>query len=312
MPIIDLHCDTIYELHYDHKGKSLYQNELQVDIQKMQQSDVMAQVFALYMDKDRMTKNHQSPMVYAAGLKKTLDQQLMLNKDYIHYAGSYEDIERNRRENKISALVSIEGGEVLEGKIANLQQVYDWGIRALTITWNHPNELGFSHTGKDKLTSFGKEVVQCANELGILLDVSHLSDQGFWDVLALSIDPIIASHSNARTICNHTRNLTDEMIGAIAEKGGIIGINLYGLFLSQTGHGTIEDTVRHISHIHQVGGTEGIALGSDFDGFIGDTQIASAAQWGKLIEELKRVSFSQEDIDKITYKNALRVIKDVL
>jgi len=312
MPIIDLHCDTIYEIYYNGKGQDLYSNDLQVDIKKMQQSDVMAQMFALYMDQDIMKNNHQSPMAYATELKKTLDQQIMLNKAHIQYASNYEDIQKNRYENKISALMSIEGGEVLEGKIDNLQQIYDWRVRALTLTWNYPNELGFSHTGKEGLTSFGKEVVEYANELGILLDISHLSDQGFWDIVELSTDPIIASHSNARVICNHTRNLTDEMIGAIAEKGGLIGINLYGLFLSYQGHSTIEDIIRHIQHIYQVGGIESIALGSDFDGFVGDAEVSNAAQWGKIIEALGKVKISQTDIDKITYKNALRVIKDVL
>lgn len=312
MSIIDLHCDTIYEIHYASKEQDLYKSDLQVDIQKMRQSQVLAQTFALYMDSDKMAYYKQSPMEYAYGLKQTFQRQMDLNSSDIQYAGDYKDIVKNNAANKISALLAIEGGEVLQGEIDNLEKVYDWGVRALTLTWNHANELGDPHTLKGNLTSFGQEVVKHANYLGILLDVSHISDTGFWDVMALSKFPVMASHSNARAICNHSRNLTDEMIKAIANNGGIIGINLYGLFINGRDYSTLDDVIRHINHIYQVGGIETIAFGSDFDGFIGEGEVCNAAQWGKLIHRLTKMGIPQRHIDKITYENALRIIKDVL
>lgn len=312
MPIIDLHCDTIYEIHYATKKQDLYKNNLQIDIQKMKESQVLAQMFALYIDQEKMIEESLSPMEYTARLKETFDLQMGLYHGHIKYAANYDDIIQNNRDNKISALLSIEGGEALEGEIGNLAKVYDWGVRALTLTWNHANEIGFPHTLTGGITPFGKDITQYANELGIILDVSHLSDQGFWDILSLSDSPIIASHSNARAICNHTRNLSDEMIKGLAEKGGIIGANLYGLFVNKSGESTIFDIVRHINHLYQVGGIESIALGSDFDGFEGGSQIAHAGQWEKLIHQLRKEKMPESNIDKITYENTLRIIKDVL
>lgn len=312
MPIIDFHCDTIYEIYHSARAIELYKNDLKVDIEKLKKSDVMAQVFALFIDQEKIKNQNQSPIEYAYAMKETYKNQINKYNSDIIFANNYNDIIDNRNSNKISALLSVEGGEVLEGNINNLYKIYNWNVRILTLTWNYNNELGFSHNNAGGLTNFGKDVVQYMNELGILIDVSHLSDDGFWDVISISNQPIIASHSNSRTLCDHSRNLTDEMIKAIANQGGVIGINLYGKFLNKNGYSTIDSIVQHIQHIYQVGGIESIALGGDFDGFTGQLEVYNAGEWARLIDRLKKKNIRNGHIEKITYQNALRIIKDVL
>lgn len=312
MPVIDFHCDTVYEIHHGQKEQNLYENDLKVDIVKLQKSNVMAQVFALFFDLEEVKKQSKTPLQYAYEMKQTFDDQINQYSSYIHKAYNYEDIVKNHKENKVSALLSIEEGGVLEGKLTNLKTIYEWGVRLLTLTWNYPNEIGFPHSREGGLTYFGQEIVQYMNELGMLIDVSHLSDEGVWDVLSISKQPILASHSNSRSVCAHSRNLTDEMIREIANRGGLIGINLYGLFLGNESYSNIDDVIKHINHIHQVGGIESIALGGDFDGFIGEIEVYNAGEWAKLIDRLKKNNMSDQQIDKITYKNGLRLIKDVL
>lgn len=190
------------------------------------------------------------------------------------------------------------------------------GVRAITLTWNYPNEIGYPNTNyehKDKgLTSFGEEVVHEMNRLGMLIDVSHLSDQGFYDVARLSSKPFIASHSNARAIKNHSRNLDDNMIKTLSEKGGVMGICFERDFLGESEKARIEDMIKHIKHIKNIGGIDVIALGSDFDGCHPDGEISNIGEIEKLSYALKDNNFTEDEIDKIFYRNALRVIKDVL
>jgi membrane dipeptidase len=162
------------------------------------------------------------------------------------------------------------------------------------------------------LTAFGREVVHEMNRLGMIIDVSHLSDKGFYDVAELSEAPFIASHSNSRSIKENSRNLTDEMIKLLAQKGGVTGINFFGSFLSNDNLSRVDDMVRHIKHIKSVGGIEVIALGTDFDGIEGELEIKNIGEIGILLQGLEKGGFSQEEIDKISYKNAARIIKDVM
>ena len=178
------------------------------------------------------------------------------------------------------------------------------------------NELSFPHNKveyREKgLTDFGREVVHKMNELGMLVDVSHISDGGFYEIAKISSKPIIATHSNSRAMMNHSRNLTDDMIKVLANKGGVTGINFFHLFLSDKSESKLEDMVRHIKHIVNVGGIDVVSLGSDFDGIDSKVEIEDISQMGKLYEPLKKEGFSEDDIEKIYYKNALRVIKEVL
>jgi len=180
----------------------------------------------------------------------------------------------------------------------------------------YPN---FEWTHQDKgLKQKGFEAVELMNELGMLVDVSHLSDAGFDDVLKHSKQPFVASHSNARAMTNHPRNLSDEMLKQLADAGGLTGINFFNNFLvkgvlkEKLEVAKIEDMVRHIKHIRNVAGVEVIGLGSDFDGIPNEVEIADASQMGKLSEALLKQGFSYDEVEKMFWKNGIRVIKEVL
>lgn len=312
MHVIDFHCDTIHELLKSEKDSNLYKNNLSVDIEKMKKGNSLAQFFALYINSEK-TNNPLDTCL------KMLDKfyiELNKNKKYLSLATNYNDITKNNLENKISAFITIEGGEALNGSLYNLRNFHRLGVRLITLTWNFPNEIGFPNCKEEYmskgLTTFGIELVKELNRLCMLIDVSHLSDKGFYDVAKFSKKPFLASHSNSRTITNHPRNLTDDMIKILSEAGGVIGINFEESFLGANSPARISDMVKHIKHIKNVGGIEVISLGSDFDGIDVPSEIENIAQMGKLIDELKKNSFSEEDIEKIFYKNSLRIIKDVL
>jgi membrane dipeptidase len=310
MNIIDFHCDTVLGL-MEQPNTSLRENDLCVDIKKLQQGKSAAQFFALFID-----LAEGSPLQKALKMADCFYQELEKNKDAIKLAVNYHDYQSNQAAGKISAFLTIEEGGVFQGEIANLRNFYRLGVRLVTLTWNYPNEIGFpNHEGKycDKgLTPFGRELVAEMNRLGMLIDVSHLSDQGFYDVAELSAKPFVASHSNARSVKGHLRNLTDDMIRILADRGGITGLNFSHNFLGDSDYSRIEDMVAHIKHIRKIGGSDVMALGTDFDGIESVVEIKHIGEMDKLVQALYKESFTTDEIEKICYGNALRVIKEVL
>lgn len=311
MRTIDLHCDTVLKLMAD-KNKGLYENDLNVDIKKLKEANSLAQFFAMWVD----LKSGQDPMEIALRMIDRFYREIEKNSSHIALATNYEDIMENDKEGKISAILTIEDGGALKGELYNLRNFYRLGVRSITLTWNHPNEIGypnFHEEYRDKgLTDFGIEVIHEMNRLGVLIDVSHLSDKGFYDVARESKKPFIASHSNARSVKNHPRNLTDDMIKVLSECGGVMGINFERDFLGDSENARIIDMIKHIKHIKNVGGIDVIALGSDYDGSHPGYEIEHIGQIEKLAHSLKANGFTEGEIEKIFYKNALRVIKDVL
>lgn len=322
MNFIDLHCDTIYALmnkkpclnksiHIKNE-ENLYENTLSVDLKKLNSAHSLAQFFALFIDKSET----KTPLKTCLKMLDFFYNELEKNKNYIGLAKNYQDILKNNNNNKLSALLTIEGGEALEGDLYNLRNFYRLGIRLITLTWNFPNEIGFPNCKKEYmskgLTPFGFETIEEMNKLGMLIDVSHLSDAGFWDIANNSKKPFIASHSNARFITNHPRNLTDSMIKSLSEKGGIIGINFERTFLGENNYGRISEMITHIKHIKKVGGIDCISIGSDFDGVEIPSEIKNSSEICKLTTALQRENFTENEIEKILYKNALRVITEIL
>lgn len=312
-----MHCDTIYKLINSKEERNLRKNDFSVDIEKLKCGNSLAQFFALFIDKEECEDSLETCL-------KMVDRfylELKENEDSIRLARNYEELCNNKRLGKISAFLTIEGGEVLKGLLYNLRNFYRLGVRLITLTWNYENEIGFPNCKEEcmekGLTPFGIELIEEMNKLGMIIDVSHLSDGGFYDVAKYSKAPFIASHSNARAITPHRRNLTDEMIKILSEKGGVMGINFCSYFLN-TGDdhlanlSKVEDMVRHIKHIKSVGGTQCIALGTDFDGISCDVEIVDISQMEKLIIALKKEGFSEEEIEMICYKNAERVIRNTL
>lgn len=311
MQIIDLHCDTILHL-MDQPHWNLYQNDLCVDIKKLQTGNALAQFFALYVDLAKQTK----PLQYCLSMLDIFYREMKTQQQYIALAQNYQDLCFNQQAGKISAFLTIEEGGVLEGHLENLRIFYRLGVRLLTLTWNYPNEIGYPNSEeqyeRQGLTNFGREVVAEMNRLGMLIDVSHLSDQGFYDVAALSTKPFVASHSNARAIRGHGRNMTDDMIKLLAQKGGVMGINFSGNFLAGSDWSRVDDMVRHIKYIVKIGGIDVVSLGTDFDGIQYKLEIAHIGEIDKLISALACNGFTTGDIEKICYKNAMRIIKECL
>lgn len=313
MKVIDLHCDTVMKL-MEHKNSSnLRKNNFSVDIEKLEKGDVMAQFFALFVEKPTVDNVFEHCMDMA----DTIHLELKNNEDKIKLATNYDELMKNQNDGKISAFLTIEEGSVLKGKLSNLRNFHKLGVRLITLTWNFENEIGYPNADSKFLNyglkDFGIELIEEMNKLGMVIDVSHLSDGGFYDVAKYSKYPFVASHSNAREVCTHKRNLTDDMIKILSNKGGITGINFCKAFLNTTPRGNIEDMINHITHIYKVGGIDVIALGTDFDGIISDgLEIDNIGDIQKLAHGLKKANFNEEQIEKIFYKNALRVIKETM
>ncbi len=314
MKLIDLHCDTIYHLYQD-QSIALKKNQLQVDLNKLEEANTIAQFFAVFIDLEELERKSDA-FSHALKMIERFKVLIKQNKSKIELASSYDSFIAKQKQNKISAFLTIEEGHVVLNKISNLEELYRAGVRLITLTWNYPNCLGYPNHNyqysNQGLTNFGKEVIKAMNHLGILIDVSHLSDQGFFDVAELSKQPFIASHSNARSVTNHPRNLTDKMIKTIAKRGGVIGINFSADFLGESSISQVRDMTKHIQHIKKVGGIDCLALGTDFDGISCQLEINNISEINKLYHHLKNSGFSNIELEKIFYKNITRVIKDVL
>ena len=221
-------------------------------------------------------------------------------------------------------LLTIEDGGVMGGEMQKLYRAYEDGVRLVTLTWNHENEIGYPNsTDRDimqkGLKPFGFEVLEEMNRLGMVIDVSHLSDGGFLNVAEFVKKtgmPFVASHSNARAITAHPRNLPDMYIRKLSEAGGVMGLNFASHFLSDTqppdGESRICDMVTHILHIRKIAGSEVLAIGSDFDGVESRMEIDSPAKMVMLYETLHQTGLSEDELEKIFYKNAQRVLTAVL
>jgi len=243
------------------------------------------------------------------------------NSDELELVTKADEIYKNHGK-KISIIMGIEGGEAIDQDLGILRIFYRLGLRRLTLCWNNRNAIADGvrwQKSKGGLTEFGESVVEECNKLGILVDVSHITDPGFWQVLETSKEPIIASHSNCRALCSSMRNLTDDMIKAIAEKDGVIGINFVSFFLmdrDKVRNGeipTVETVVDHIDHMVEViGGTDNLGLGSDFDGVPRLAQgLEDTSKVPNLTKALVVRGYSDQEIEKILGGNFLRVIKRV-
>lgn len=319
MRLIDMHCDTVYEL-FRKKNRNLKENTLSVDLEKMKAAGSEAQFFAcfiymkMFQGKERFSKGYQ----YALDMISFAKQEFGKYPEEILLVKANEEFLKNVDAGKMSAFLTVEEGGIVENDMGRLEHLYEEGIRLMTLLWNEENCMGYPNSRdtrimKQGLKPFGIETVERMNELGMLIDVSHMSDGGFWDVLKYSKKPVVASHSNARALCSHPRNLTDEMIRALAEHGGIAGLNLYPYFVNASGKADIDDLVRHMEHMFDVGGEDFVAIGTDFDGFDeGELEIKDIGEMGLLYEALKRRKFHDRQIEKFWNGNVKRVIGEVL
>jgi len=303
----DAHADTASKIYDFNCG--LYRNDKHIDIERLKNFENPVQIFALYL-KDEYLKN---AFKNTDRILDNFEKELEFNEKYIRKALCYNDILKNKDENKISAIMSIEGGEALEGKLENLDYFYNRGVRLMTLTWNHRNELGTGAVNDDGigLTSFGKDVVRRMNEKGMIVDVSHLNEAGFWDVAEISEKPFVASHSNAKAVCNHVRNLTDEQIKCISQRNGVIGINIYPPFVREDGKCTMKDVLKMTEYMLNITGENCVGIGCDFDG-IGTTpkDMNDVSSLEKFFDEIEK-TFGREIYEKIAYKNFLRIFREI-
>lgn len=330
MKVVDMHCDTISAiLDEQRKGKNveLRSNDLNIDIEKMKKGDYLLQNFAMFVN----LQNVKHPLEECLSLIDCFYEELEKNKDSLSLVLNYDDIIKNSNDGKMSALLTIEEGGTSCSSLANLRIFHRLGVRMITLTWNYFNGIGYPNVNllngnkpnirvpneKDGLTPFGIEFIREMERLNMIIDVSHLSDAGFYDVLKYTKKPFVASHSNARGVTNHNRNMSDDMILKLADRGGVMGINFAGDFLEESDsedrvRSKISNMVKHIRYIVDLAGIECVGLGSDFDGIYQDLELDNASKMPELEQALRKDGFSEEDIEKIFYKNVLRVYKEVL
>ena len=308
--MIDLHCDTIMQL-LDHPDSGdLYRNTWKIDIEKLQKAHSKVQDFALFIN----LGDTNDPYGRYEEMRNLCTTQIHLYGEHIQHVLSYQDVESVYKSGKIGALMSIEEGGVLGGDLDKLKQAYQDGVRLITLTWNYPNGLGEPHCGEQhkKLTQKGIEFVEAMQDLGIIVDCSHLNDAGTEQLGDILDVPFIASHSNAREVTAHTRNLPDNLIKLIANKGGVIGLNFAQSFLGTSPVSRIEDIVKHGLYLINKGGEDVVALGTDFDGIKPNTEIKDASEMYRLYDSFKEAGLSVEQCEKLFWKNADRLLKEIL
>lgn len=319
MKLIDLHCDTVSRLSRSRKKGTLLENGYSVDVIRLEKADALVQCFSTFFfagwipgflrDEQSWRMANRRIDIFEKNVEYCQGRLIPIH--------SFADIRSCMEQGKVGGLLTLEDGVPIGNSLERLKHFYDRGIRLITLTWNYENAIGYPNSSEPEcmekgLKAFGFEALEEMNRLGILVDVSHLSDGGFWDVAENSSKPFIASHSNARAITEHPRNLTDDMIRTIAEKGGVIGLNFCPLFLGTDQKSRISHMLRHVKHIYQKGGEDVLAIGTDFDGITGKLQIKSCDELYLLADALKKYHMPERIIEKMWSRNALRVFKDIL
>ncbi len=342
MKILDMHCDTIEKLWtraQNGEPASLLENDLHIDALRLKNTGYLLQNFAIFVD----MATCESPYEKYCSMREQFRKSLAEVSEYMKPVRSAEEMRHVELSGKVGAMLTVEEGGVLEGNLERLEELYRDGVRMMTLTWNYHNELGTAampvelpgdrrkvergNTDGVGLTPLGKECVRRMEELHMLTDVSHLSDAGILDVLTVTKGPVVASHSNARSVCNIGRNLPDDLIRRISGRGGVIGLNFYLPFLLPevpwrrrrqsidrlyTKEQIVDAAVRHVKHLYHVGGEECLALGSDFDGIPTNKGLPDCRSMEVLYDALRRAGFPGRTIDGVFYKNAARVYKEVL
>ena len=310
-PVFDLHCDTALAL----LGKSmndageLRKNEYHIDLERASKLGGYAQCFACFTTPGMQDWNNLSPVVVFERELATIQREVDKNKDLIAIAGNAEEVEDNRENGKMSAILTLEGTAGIGYDPARLEELRTIGFQIASLGWNEKNLLTGSHVTGGGLTDQGRAFVKEAQRLGIAVDVSHISDEGFWDIMKVTQAPVIATHSNSRTVWNNSRNLTDGMFRAIAETGGVAGYNACAEF---TGENPTVDTIcDHIFHFMELDPSgKHIALGGDLDGVSHmPAGFEGVQSWPVLAQRLVERGLSEETVMDIYWNNVLGVMK---
>ena len=257
-------------------------------------------------------KSAEDPLAEVLALADLYWQEVEKNRDWLLPVATFSDLETARDQGRVGALLTVEEGGVFRGDLALLRTLHRLGMRLVTLTWNYENQLGSPNGQTGGLTETGFAFLSEMERLRILPDVSHLSDTGFWDVCRAAKRPFLASHSCCRALQDHPRNLTDEMIRALAERGGIVGVNFYSRFLGNGSVSRTSDIARHLRHMIDVGGLAVASLGSDFDGIDCTLEFGDAGDMEKMIRALEVHGFTDREIEAVAWKNAWNFLKETL
>lgn len=333
MKVWDLHCDTLYRLlgREDTAGEpaveAFAKDGGMLDLAKMRAGDYLLQCFACFVG----LEESPDPLLSALREVDLFHRLLAAYPDDLVWVKSAADIDKLGEDGRIGAMLTIEEGAVCRDDLAILRDFYRLGVRMMTLTWNHQNGLGSPNIAPDYnedtwpvkdpgapgLTGVGREFVAEMERLHMIVDVAHLSDAGIRDLLAIATRPFAASHSNARACCPHLRNLPDELLRAMGEKGCLIGLNYCPAFLDDTPDrkhcvGSVAQMARHAKYILNLAGEDALALGSDFDGIGGELEITGAQDLPLLAEGLVNEGIPARVVEKIFYKNARRFFRENL
>lgn len=311
---LDTHCDTPMffpqNVLFDHRDTRIL-----VDLHKMDEGRQDATIMVAYLPQNPAAGDPAShAKAYADSIFDKIENIVAGNSNYISIARTPADLWTNKREGRKSIMLGIENGRAIEGSLDNLRHFAQRGIVYMTLCHNGDNDICDSARGSQThngVSDFGRKVISEMNRLGIMVDLSHAAESSFYDALELSETPIVCSHSSCRALCEHPRNLTDDQMRALAQKGGVMQVTLYNGFLVKEGQATIEDALRHLEHAISIMGIDHVGLGTDFDGDGGICGLASSSELLQFTRQLLTRNYSEEDIQKIWGGNFLRVMQQV-
>lgn len=311
-PIVDGHNDSLLDVFHGRRSLGVVSETGQADFPRLLEGGVKVQFFAVFIESQ--FKPHGAVLRAMEGIE-FFYRELEKNPHMVHLIRTAKDLEQVLAQGKLGAVLTVEGGEALGGELKMLGILHRLGVRSLGLTWNQKNELADGvGAGKNPagLTDFGREVIKEMNRLGMLVDLSHMAEKGFWEALEISTQPVIVSHGNCQQLCFHRRNLTDRQLKALSKQGGCVGITFVPGFIDPR-FPTIERVLDHLEHAIQVMGIDHVGFGSDFDGM--DTRIPgleTARDFPKLLLGLKERGYSKTDIIKVAGANWLRVLSEGL
>ena len=305
IPYFDGHCDTVYRCYCT--GESMMSNQGHVAFDRLDGFSRYAQIFTFFWDAAEAPP--QGMFALAKEMYALFCGEVNKSQGKLIHCRSAQDVAAHMGQGKVCGLLSIEGGDLLDCNPEYIETASEWGVKIINPTWNRANGLSGSHCeDSDRgLSDVGRVFVRNAEQAGILMDVSHLSEKGFWDLMNMTSKPVVASHSNARSVHNHSRSLTDDQFRAICQSGGVVGLNFYTAFVGE--QPTMEQFQKHLEHFLMLGGENHIALGADFDGCDSLVQgIGGVQDIPALWNFLAAKGYSEELLNKLFWENWLRIM----
>ena len=299
MRVFDLHCDTLTVCFSNQE--QLLNDSMSVSLKYVRRDFCWCQTFAVYVPD---SLRGMDAVRYFDAHYRFFGEQMRSYSAFVAQVKNVCEIDEVLQSGRCAAILSIEGGSAIGPDLSRVRALAEMGVKLIGLTWNAENELGGGFDYEGGLKPFGVEAVAEMERCGIVVDVSHLNDRGFEDMLQIARRPFIASHSNARSICNHPRNLNDAQIKELIRRRGLLGLNFYERFLSENGPGAIKELLEHIHHILALGGEDILALGADFDGAQVHEEIGGPHKLSFLYRELLKSGLPKAIIEKIFFSNA--------